>query len=105
MNRVRTEKDSMGGIIAVSYEARARGVTRSMSGREARKVCPDITIVQTPTGFGKADLRIYKKGGDDVVALLSKRADATEKKSVDEVAIDITSEARRILAERDWHSD
>lgn len=27
----------MGGIIAVSYEARARGVTRQMSGHEAKK--------------------------------------------------------------------
>ena len=31
-----------GGIIAVSYEARAHGVTRSMRGDEARKKCPDI---------------------------------------------------------------
>lgn len=105
MDRTRKSHQSMGGIIAVSYEARARGVTRQMSGKEALKICPELTIVQTPTGFGKADLRIYKKGGDDVVALLSRRADATEKRSVDEVAIDITSEARRLLAQRDWHAD
>ena len=30
----------MGGIIAVSYEARARGVTRQMSGHEAKKAGP-----------------------------------------------------------------
>mmetsp|Transcript_12636 Transcript_12636/g.20925 ORF Transcript_12636/g.20925 Transcript_12636/m.20925 type:complete len:628 (-) Transcript_12636:60-1943(-) len=96
---------SMGGIIAVSYEARARGVTRQMMGKEARKVCPEIILVQVPTAFGKADLRIYKAAGDEVVALLAKRADATEKRSVDEVAVDITSEAERILAERDWFLD
>ncbi|CAJ1392624.1 unnamed protein product [Effrenium voratum] len=50
----------MGGIIAVSYEARAKGVTRQMSGAEARKACPEIILVQVPTAFGKADLRIYK---------------------------------------------
>jgi len=105
MDRIRKGHQSMGGIIAVSYEARARGVTRQMSGKEALKVCPEITLVQVPTAFGKADLRIYKKGGDDVVALLSKRADATEKRSVDEVAIDITSESQRVLALRDWHMD
>ena len=31
-----------GGIIAVSYEARAHGVTRNMRGDEARKKCPEI---------------------------------------------------------------
>lgn len=97
--------NSMGGIIAVSYEARARGVTRQMMGKEARKTCPEVILVQVPTAFGKADLRIYKAAGDEVVALLAKRADATEKRSVDEVAVDITSEAERILAERDWFSD
>eukprot|EP00927_Polykrikos_kofoidii_P073063 TRINITY_DN69138_c0_g1_i1.p1 TRINITY_DN69138_c0_g1~~TRINITY_DN69138_c0_g1_i1.p1 ORF type:complete len:683 (-),score=77.79 TRINITY_DN69138_c0_g1_i1:49-2001(-) len=97
--------NSMGGIIAVSYEARARGVTRQMTGREARKHCPDVILVQVPTAFGKADLRIYKAAGDEVVATLAKRADATEKRSVDEVAIEITSEAERILSERDWVTD
>lgn len=105
MNRIRQGHDAMGGIIAVSYEARARGVTRQMSGKEALKICPDIKLVQVPTGFGKADLRIYKAAGEEVVALLSRRADATEKRSVDEVAIDITSEARRLIRERDWATD
>eukprot|EP00931_Biecheleriopsis_adriatica_P059272 TRINITY_DN35440_c0_g1_i1.p1 TRINITY_DN35440_c0_g1~~TRINITY_DN35440_c0_g1_i1.p1 ORF type:complete len:584 (+),score=155.31 TRINITY_DN35440_c0_g1_i1:79-1830(+) len=103
-NRWRTG-GAMGGIIAVSYEARARGVTRQMMGPQARKVCPEIVLIQVPVAFGKADLRIYKAAGDEVVALLAKRADATEKRSVDEVAIDITSEAERLLAERDWSSD
>eukprot|EP00928_Gymnodinium_smaydae_P083483 TRINITY_DN66723_c0_g1_i1.p1 TRINITY_DN66723_c0_g1~~TRINITY_DN66723_c0_g1_i1.p1 ORF type:complete len:636 (+),score=65.38 TRINITY_DN66723_c0_g1_i1:75-1910(+) len=94
--------NSMGGIIAVSYEARARGVTRQMMGREARKMCPEIILVQVPTAFGKADLKIYKDAGDSVVDTLAKRSDAIEKRSVDEVALDITSEAERILAERDW---
>ncbi|OLQ00775.1 DNA polymerase eta [Symbiodinium microadriaticum] len=52
---------AMGGIIAVSYEARAKGVTRTMSGADARKACPEIILVQVPTAFGKADLRIYKE--------------------------------------------
>jgi DNA polymerase eta len=32
-------------LIAVSYEARAFGVKRSMNGREARAVCPQIVLV------------------------------------------------------------
>lgn len=48
--------------------------------------------------FGKADLQIYKEAGDQVVELLARRCDATEKRSVDEVAIDISSEADRLLS-------
>lgn len=95
----------MGGIIAVSYEARAKGVTRTMSGADARKACPEIILVQVPTAFGKADLRIYKEAGDSVVEVLSHRCDATEKRSVDEVAIDLTSEAERLLATRSFEED
>eukprot|EP00913_Durusdinium_trenchii_P018809 g17676.t1 len=69
----------MGGIIAVSYEARARGVTRQMSGAEAKKVCPEVILVQVPTAFGKADLQIYK---------------------APHVAIDITGAAEHLLASR-----
>eukprot|EP00438_Fugacium_kawagutii_P021041 Skav236148 [mRNA] locus=scaffold2146:157220:171958:+ [translate_table: standard] len=92
----------MGGIIAVSYEARAKGVTRQMSGYEAKKVCPEIILVQVPTAFGKADLQIYKawdEAGDAVVELLAQKCDATEKRSVDEVAIDITGESQRLLSQ------
>eukprot|EP00435_Cladocopium_sp_Y103_P006293 s3560_g2.t1 len=93
---------AMGGIIAVSYEARAKGVTRQMSGHEAKKACPEIILVQVPTAFGKADLQIYKEAGDAVVELLAQKCDATEKRSVDEVAIDITSESQRLLSTLDF---
>lgn len=93
---------SSGGIIAVSYEARRRGVTRQMRCHEAKQICPEIILVQVPTAFGKADLSIYKDAGDSVVDLLARRATACEKRSVDEVAIDITAEADRLLQERSW---
>ena len=38
--------DSNGSIIAVSYEARAFGVKRNMMGKEAKKLCPQLNIVQ-----------------------------------------------------------
>jgi DNA polymerase eta len=62
----RRRPDSNGSIIAVSYEARARGVTRQMRGAEAKRKCPDIILVQVPTAFGKADLRIYKAVGAQI---------------------------------------
>jgi DNA polymerase eta len=59
--------NSNGSIIAVSYEARAKGVTRQMRGAEAKKKCPDLILVQVPTAFGKADLAMYKKAGDGML--------------------------------------
>ena len=88
-----------GTIIAVNYPARARGVKRNMPGREAHKACPELVLVRVPTKHGKADLTIYKQAGNNVVSILKSRAAACEKRSVDEVAIDITPESDRLLAE------
>jgi DNA polymerase eta len=38
-----------GSIIAVSYEARARGVSRFFRGREALAACPDVAC----SGYGQ----------------------------------------------------
>ena len=35
-----------GSLIAVSYEARRRGVTRQMRGNVARSHCPELQLVQ-----------------------------------------------------------
>ena len=43
-------------IIAVSYEARAFGVTRQMRGDDAKAKCPGMQIVPVPLVRGKADL-------------------------------------------------
>jgi len=38
-----------GGIIAVGYEARAKGVTRrGMRGDDAKQVCPDVKLFSVP---------------------------------------------------------
>jgi hypothetical protein len=60
-------------------------------------MAPIQVLVRVPTKFGKADLSIYKKAGNSVVGVLKRRAAACEKRSVDEVAIDITPEADRLL--------
>jgi DNA polymerase eta len=64
---------SNGSLIAVSYEARAAGVKRSMRGQEASKACPGLVLVQVPVAYGKADIGIYRDAGDKVVQILSKR--------------------------------
>ena len=43
-------------IIAVSYEARAFGVSRNMRGDDAKVKCPGINLVSVPQVRGKADL-------------------------------------------------
>ncbi|XP_007545335.1 DNA polymerase eta isoform X2 [Poecilia formosa] len=45
-----------GGIIAVSYEARAHGVTRNMWVDDAKKLCPDLQVARVRESHGKADL-------------------------------------------------
>ncbi|NXL30023.1 POLH polymerase, partial [Glaucidium brasilianum] len=45
-----------GGIIAVSYEARAFGVSRGMWASEARALCPELALARVPQARGKADL-------------------------------------------------
>ncbi|CAM6116824.1 unnamed protein product [Calypogeia fissa] len=81
-----------GGIIAVGYEARAAGVTRNMRGDDARKVCPEINLIQVPTHYGKADLTDYRDAGSEVVAVFS-RGGICERASIDEVYLDVTAAA------------
>ena len=90
-----------GSIIAVSYEARARSVTRFFRGREAIAKCPEIVLVQVPTAHGKSDMGIYRSFGARVLKIISETCGVgslTEKASVDEVYVDVTAPARRALA-------
>jgi len=43
-------------IVAVSYEARAFGVTRNMWADDAKKLCPDLLLAQIRELHGKANL-------------------------------------------------
>eukprot|EP00250_Pteridium_aquilinum_P034599 c7805_g1_i1 orf=558-2945(-) len=78
-----------GGLIAVGYEARKFGVTRNMRGDEAKKVCPDIELIQVPVAHGKADLTQYRDAGSEVVEVLARKG-TCERASIDEVYLDIT---------------
>ena len=37
-----------------------------MRGDQARKVCPEVQLVQVPTAHGKADLTLYRDAGKQV---------------------------------------
>ncbi|GBP66596.1 DNA polymerase eta [Eumeta japonica] len=79
-----------GGIIAVNYEARAKGVTRHMRGDEAKEKCPDIYLPSVPCLRGKADTSKYREAGKEVAKVLQKFTSLLERASVDEAYLDIT---------------
>ena len=99
VDRTENRKVTVGGasLIAVSYEARARGVTRMMNTGAARKQCPELITVMVPTAHGKANMAVYKEAGQAVCEVLADFAEKVEKRSVDEVAIDITKAAKDLL--------
>ena len=91
---------SSGSLIAVSYEARAAGVKRIMRGQEAKKACPELLLVQVPTSHGKANLGIYRDASSRILKVLSSTSYSSctiERASIDEVYVDVTAEASRLL--------
>jgi len=98
---VQYNKFQGGGIIALSYEAKARGVRRSMRGNDARVVCPDIRLVTVPTANEKADLTRYRNAGSSVFEVCARHSDLCERTSIDEAYLDITLQARTLLSNMD----
>ncbi|KAK9812531.1 hypothetical protein WJX73_006603 [Symbiochloris irregularis] len=99
----RVFNSSNGSLIAVSYEARAAGVKRgAMRGDEARKVCPELQLVQVPTANAKADLTHYRDSGKQVMDILG-RLGTCERASIDECYLDLTVEARKRLSAAAGH--
>lgn len=41
-----------------------------MRGDEAKKVCPQIQLVQVPVARGKADLKTYRDAGSEVSRII-----------------------------------
>uniref|UniRef100_A0A8I5NA93 DNA polymerase eta n=1 Tax=Papio anubis TaxID=9555 RepID=A0A8I5NA93_PAPAN len=85
-----------GGIIAVSYEARAFGVTRSMWADDAKKLCPDLLLAQVRESRGKANLTKYREASVEVMEIMSRFA-VIERASIDEAYIDLTSAVQERL--------
>ncbi|NXC45303.1 POLH polymerase, partial [Penelope pileata] len=83
-------------IIAVSYEARAFGVSRGMWATEARALCPELLLARVPEARGKADLTRYRDASAEVMEVLSRFA-AIERASIDEAYLDLTGSAQERL--------
>lgn len=68
-----------------------------------KQMCPDLILVQVPTLHGKANLEIYREASANILATLSKRYSSIviERASIDEVYLDITIEAGKLLNSED----
>ncbi|XP_061254247.1 DNA polymerase eta isoform X1 [Bos javanicus] len=85
-----------GGIVAVSYEARAFGVTRNMWADDAKKLCPDLLLAQIRELHGKANLTKYRDASMEVMEVMSRFA-VMERGSIDEAYLDLTSAVQERL--------
>jgi DNA polymerase-4 len=72
-----------GVVAAASYEARKYGVRSAMSGRQARKNCPDLIFV-------KPRFSRYKEISQKIRAVFYEYSDLVEPLSLDEAYIDVT---------------
>eukprot|EP01033_Poteriospumella_lacustris_P002845 gene2845-2070_t len=63
-----------------------------------------MILVQVPTSHGKADLTIYREASAKILKVLGQRYASSvviERASIDEVYLDVTAEAARLLREND----
>ncbi|CAD7005951.1 unnamed protein product [Ceratitis capitata] len=88
-----------GGIIAVNYAARAKGVTRHMRGDEAKEKCAEIQLVTVPNMREKADTSRYREAGKEVANVLQRFTPLLERASVDEAYMDITEAVNKRLGD------
>jgi DNA polymerase-4 len=71
-----------GVVLAASYEARAFGVRSAMGGREARRLCPQATVV-------RPRWEAYVEASKAVVAIFEDTAPVVERISIDEAFLDV----------------
>ncbi|XP_029305103.1 DNA polymerase eta isoform X2 [Cottoperca gobio] len=83
-------------IIAVSYEARAHGVTRNMWVDDAKILSPDLQVARVRESHGKADLTHYREASVEVIEVMSRFA-VIERASIDEAYMDLTAAVQQRL--------
>ena len=71
-----------GVVLAASYEAKARGVESGMSGRAARRLCPDVVVVRPRMGA-------YTDASRALFRVFEEAAPTVEGLSIDEAFLDV----------------
>lgn len=77
-------------VLAVDYTARQYGVTRGMTGEEAKAKCATLHLFRVPEKRGKADLTRYREVGAKVIKILSQYCQQVERASVDEAFLELS---------------
>lgn len=109
------------GLIAISYAARAHGITRHEDVDAAKKKCPDLVCVHVATyaegaqqaeynedpkpQTHKVSLDPYRRESRKVVAIFNEMCPlgAIEKASIDEMYCDLTLAVRQLILQRFPH--
>jgi DNA polymerase IV len=76
-----------GVVLAASYEAKARGVETAMSGRRARRLCPDAIVVSPR-------MSAYAQASKALYSLFEDTTPLVEGLSIDEAFLDVRGMAR-----------
>src|SRR5215210_3862830 len=71
-----------GVVLAASYEAKARGVRTAMTGRAARRLCPDAVVVPPR-------MAAYAEASRDVYGVFEDASPLVEGLSIDEAFLDV----------------
>ena len=70
-------------VAAASYEAKARGVKNGMSTWDAKKICPDLVVIE-------GDMNKYTSTSRAIMKYLTSYTDLVEVFSIDEAWVDVT---------------
>ena len=80
-----------GVVAAASYEARPFGVRSAMSGRQAKKLCPDLIFVSS-------NGERYKEVSGQIREIFYEYTDLVEPLSLDEAYLDVTQNKKGMLS-------
>ncbi len=78
-----------GVILSASYEARALGVRTAMTGRQARELCPHLTVVEPR-------MTAYAEASEAVFEIFRDTSPGVEAMSIDEAFIDVSGLGRLV---------
>ncbi|CAJ0941534.1 unnamed protein product, partial [Mesorhabditis belari] len=95
-------RGALGGVIALSYEARRAGVKRGMMVPQVKACCSEVNICVVPFGehADKPDINKYRLASAEVFEIINTFDEriVVEKASVDEAFLDLTQLVEEMIA-------
>ena len=80
-----------GVVAAASYEARKYGVRSAMSGRQAKKLCPELIFVSSNGAR-------YREVSEQIREIFHEYTDLVEPLSLDEAYLDVTQNKKEMIS-------